>query len=221
MLYSVLMASVVLLPLILASAGPDISIRQIQEGEGNDIDINNEQLTNITLRGGVLLAPPFAIYNEITDTYTGFQGDLLKSLEIFALQDGYNLTFELSKSPSQYGDALDLVANDCNTTTNPNLLEDCNKFDLIIGDYYCNADRSTRVDFSPTFLRTTMSTLKIIKDEKYDDLTKDYTTLTQLQSSETGTACVPGKFTLLVSFASLYLTCLFNTYALTCTNICY
>jgi len=144
----------------------------------------------------VLLAPPFAIYNEITDTYTGFQGDLLKSLEIFAYQDGYNLTFELSKSPSQYGDALDLVANDCNTTSNPNLLEDCNKFDLIIGDYYCNADRSTRVDFSPTFLRTTMSTLKIIKDENDDNaLLTDYTTLTQLQSSEDGTACVPGKFT--------------------------
>ena len=41
-----------------------------------------------------------------------------------------------------------------------------------------------------------MSTIKIIKDEKYDDLTKDYTTLTQLQSSEDGTACVPGKSTL-------------------------
>ena len=149
MLFSVLMASVVFLPLISASAGPDISIRQTQEvqvqvdGEGNDIN----QPTNITLRGGVLLAPPFAIYNEITNTYTGFQGDLLKSLEIFAFQDGYNLQFNLSKSPSQYGDALDLVANDCNTTNNPNLVEDCNKFDLIIGDYYCNADRSTRVDF--------------------------------------------------------------------------
>ena len=149
-------------------------------------------LTNMTLRGGVLLAPPFAIYDDDTKSYTGFQGDLLKSLEIFALLDGYHLQFDLSLSPPQYGNALDLVANDCNTTTNPNLLEDCNKFDLIIGDYYCNAERSTRVDFSPAFLRTTMSTLKIIKDEADEAaLLTDYTTLTQLQSSEDGTACVP------------------------------
>lgn len=147
MLFSVLTASIVLLlpSISAASAGISNIQRQTQEVQGND-DIKN-QLTNITLRGGVLLAPPFAIYNSNTDTYTGFQGDLLKSLEIFAFQDGYNLQFNLSKSPSQYGDALDLVANDCNTTNNPNLVEDCNKFDLIIGDYYCNADRSTRVDF--------------------------------------------------------------------------
>ena len=160
MLFSVLtVLSIVLLLISAASASASSTkISNIQrqaqqvQVEGND-DINNQLLTNITLRGGVLLAPPFAIYNPTTNTYTGFQGDLLKSLETFAYQDGYNLTFELSLSPSQYGDALDLVANDCNTTNNPKLIEDCNKFDLIVCDYYCNADRSTRVDFSPTFLK--------------------------------------------------------------------
>ncbi|KAL7534384.1 hypothetical protein ACHAXR_005838 [Thalassiosira sp. AJA248-18] len=154
--------------------------------------VQEEELQNITLRGGVLLAPPFAIYDEDNDVYTGFQGDLLKSLEVFAKQDGYNLQFDLDLSPPQYNVALDLVANDCNTSANPNLLEDCQRFDLIIGDYYCNAARSVRVDFSPTWLRTTMSTLKTIKDDDDEaaQLT-DYTTLTQLQSAEGGTACVP------------------------------
>ena len=141
-------------------------------------------LEPITLRGGVLHAPPFAIAND-DGTYSGFQGDLLRRLSSFALGDGYNLTFDLSPSPPQYGPALDLVASDCNTTSNPNPREECEMFDLIVGDYYCNADRSLRVDFSPTWLRTTMSTIKLVEFEG-----KEITTLTELTAAG-GTACVP------------------------------
>lgn len=43
-------------------------------------------LKPITLRGGVLNAPPFAIDNG-DGTYSGFQGDLLRRLSQFALED--------------------------------------------------------------------------------------------------------------------------------------
>ncbi|EJK49773.1 hypothetical protein THAOC_31318 [Thalassiosira oceanica] len=141
-------------------------------------------LKPITLRGGVLNAPPFAIDNG-DGTYSGFQGDLLRRLSQFALEDDYNLTFVLSPSPTQYNEALNLVASDCNTTANPNPREECDRFDLIVGDYYCNADRSLRVDFSPTWLRTTMSAIKLAEFEG-----KGITTLTELTFAG-GTACVP------------------------------
>lgn len=147
---------------------------------------------NITIRGGVLIAPPFAIKDDAkNDVYTGFQGDLLRRLQIFAKADGYNLNFDLGLAPQQYGTALDLVANDCNTTANPNPVDECQRFDMIIGDYYVNGPRAMRVDFSPTWLKTTMSCIKTIKDpsDRAAQLT-DYTTLTQLQAAG-GTACVP------------------------------
>lgn len=78
-----------------------------------------------------------------------------------------------------------MVASDCNTTANPNPREECDRFDLIVGDYYCNADRSLRVDFSPTWLRTTMSAIKLAEFEG-----KGITTLTELTFAG-GTACVP------------------------------
>ena len=146
---------------------------------------------NITLRGGVIIAPPFALYDDANDIYGGFQGDFLRRLQIFALDDGYNLNFELEHSPYRYGPALDLIANDCNTTDNPHPLDQCQRFDMIIGDYYVNGDRSLRTDLSPTWLKATISCIKTIKDpnDKAAQLT-DYTTLTQLQA-EGGTACVP------------------------------
>jgi len=159
-------------------------------------DDREERDRTITVRGGVLLAPPFAIAGNDDGSsddddpddasghaFTGFQGDLIRRLQTFASIDNYTLHFELELSPyQQYGAALDLVANDCNTTANANTAEDCGRYDLIVGDYYCNGPRSIRVDFSPTWLRTTMSTIKTIEG--------DYTTLTQLQAGG-GTACVP------------------------------
>lgn len=129
----------------------------------------------ITLRAGVLHAPPFAIAQEANTgadddvasqtTFTGFTPDLLKRLQIFAANDGVSLDFQLSSSPPQYGGALDLVANDCNTTANPNKKEDCERFDLILGDYYVNAERSMRIDFTPAWLRSTISTIKRVETE--------------------------------------------------------
>jgi len=162
------------------------------KSDGRTLEVTNyDDLKNITIRAGILLAPPFAMYGEDSGIYTGFQGDLLGRLQTFAKADGFNLNFELELSPPQYGAALDLVANDCNSTVNPNPIEECQRFELIIGDYYVNGPRSMRIDFSPTWLKTTMSTIKTVKDpkDKAAQLT-DFTTLTQLQAGG-GTACVP------------------------------
>ena len=156
-----------------------------------------DQPSVITIRAGVLHAPPFAVITEETDeennqtnkalAYGGLQPDLLQRMQIFAQDlDNVTLKLELSPSPSQYGAALDLVANDCNTTENPNNLADCRRLDVIVGDYYCNPDRSMRVDFTPSFLRTTMSTVKY----KNKRVLEDITTLTQAASSK-ATVCVP------------------------------
>ena len=144
--------------------------------------------SSITLRAGVLHAPPFAMIQaeEYGDVYDGFQIQMLQSMKTFARRDNVELDFVFSPSPPQYGDALDLVANDCNTTVNPNSQTDCNQYDVIIGDYYVNPDRSIRVDFTPSWLRTTMTTIKYIEKNQ----TKDYTTLTQADQ-DGATVCVP------------------------------
>merc|ERR1719162_2979055 len=92
----------------------------------------------ITLRAGVLLNAPYADYNETTGMFSGFEIDALEHMKIFATQQGYTLDLELELLELTYGDALDLIANDCNTTTNPSPYEDCQKYDLIIGDYFVN-----------------------------------------------------------------------------------
>ena len=90
LLLVVLLAVLVAVPVSTASVSENQKISIV----GRQTQIFGEDvgapLTNITLRGGVLLAPPFAIYDDDTKSYTGFQGDLLKSLEIFALLDGYH-----------------------------------------------------------------------------------------------------------------------------------
>ena len=111
--------------------------------------------SQISLRVGVLHAPPFAILEEghFGVTYDGYQLELLRQLVEFAAQDGVELSFDMSPSPPNYGAALDLVANDCNATTaDPNPAQACNQFDVIIGDYYVNPDRAIRVDFSHGFV---------------------------------------------------------------------
>ena len=153
--------------------------------------------SSLTLRAGVLLAPPFAMWNggstSMEGSATGFSLDLLDRLKIFAQADGVALHFNLSEAPSQYGPALDLVANDCAQAAADTT--DCDKFDLIVGDYYCNPDRSVRVDFTPAWLRTTMATLKYIgsnndNDNDRDDNERNFETMAQLEGAG-GTACVP------------------------------
>ena len=147
-----------------------------------------EYPSNINLKAGILLAPPFAMLKN-NGEYDGFIPDLLDQLQIFAKNDGVNLTFDLSKAPDTYNDALNLIANDCNTTANPNPLSACSKFDLIAGDYYVNPSRSVRIDYTPAWLRTTVTTVS-----KAGSSDKAAAPLEQIEAAN-GHICVPdGKF---------------------------
>lgn len=149
--------------------------------------------TRVTLKAGVLHALPFASVND-DGTFTGFQPDLLDRLKKFAAEDGVELNFMLENAPPQYGAAFDLVSNDCNTTDNPNSLEDCQKFDLIVGDYYSTPSRILRADFSPAWLRSTVSTIKSTAPFVGSELT----TLAQAASAGATICIVDGTY--LMSF---------------------
>ena len=154
---------------------------------------SSEYPSQITLRGAVLHAPPFA-YVESDDngdlSYRGFQVDLIERLKIFAAQDNVTLDVALSQAPPLYGPALDLVANDClSVVENPE--ESCNQLDMIVGNYYATPDRAMRVDLSPAWLRSTISTIK------YTDKSPgspDYTTLTEASGAGATVCLKDGTF---------------------------
>ncbi|CAB9527849.1 acid type B receptor subunit 2 [Seminavis robusta] len=96
-------------------------------------------------------------------TYHGFEIELLERMLVYADQDGIQLNVELGVAPALYGDAINVVANDCNTTDNPNSLEDCEAFDFMIADFFQNAERFNRVDYTPTWLHTGLGVLKYLE----------------------------------------------------------
>jgi ABC-type amino acid transport substrate-binding protein len=153
--------------------------------------------TKITLRTGVLHAPPFANVKELDDgsfDYTGFQPDLLRQMIIFAQADNVELEILMSPAPLQYNDAFDRVANDCNTTTSPqNYLtyEQCTEFDLMAANYYATASRSMRAHLSAPILRSTISTIKYLNKAPGS---MDFTTLSQAESAGATVCLKEGTF---------------------------
>ncbi|CAB9512867.1 acid type B receptor subunit 2 [Seminavis robusta] len=117
--------------------------------------------STINLTAGVLLTPPFATLDE-EGVFGGFEIELLERMKVYADQDGIPLHVELGVAPKFYDSAVDLVANDCNSTANPNDLDDCNAFDFIIGDFYQTVGRFQRVDFMPTWLHSKLGVLKYL-----------------------------------------------------------
>ena len=120
----------------------------------------------ISLRAAVLTAEPFAMLDEESGVYSGFQPDLLESIQAFAAEDGVDFNIILEEAPLYaYVPMLDRLSDNCNTTENPQPLEECKRYDMLIGDYYTNPDRSLRVDFIPPFLRTAVSAMKYVYRE--------------------------------------------------------
>lgn len=160
-----------------------------------------EYPSHITLRGGVLHAPPFAFVETASSgddgnitttnvTFRGFQIDLLERIKMFAAQDNVTLDVDLSPAPPQYDSAFDLVANDC--AENSSLQqEDCQQFDMIVGDYYASADRAMRAALTPAWLRTTISTVKYT-DKKPGS--PDYTTVAEACQGEAKVCLLDGTF---------------------------
>ena len=162
----------------------------------------------ISLRAGVLHAPPFATVETQEDgtlKFGGFQYDLLQRLKIFAAADNVKLKFHLSEAPRQYESAFDLVANDCqeklagNNNSDNNFIEEqldydgdaCGQLDMLLGNFYATPDRAMRANLSPAWLRSTISTIKYI-DKKQEG--RDYTTLTQVSSSNETVCLKDGTF---------------------------
>jgi len=156
----------------------------------------------ITLRAAVLHAPPFATVEEQDDgsvLYGGFQADLLERLQVFAAADNVTLTFQLSVAPPQYGPAFDLVAQDCATVVVNNTKDHpashaalCGTLDMIVGNYYATPDRALRVDLSPAWLRSTISTMKYM--DKKNTSTPDFTTLTEAEEAGAMVCLKDGTF---------------------------
>lgn len=148
--------------------------------------------SQIRLRAGVLQAPPFAFIDEDPVTqelqFRGFHVDLIERMKRFALElDNVALQVDFDRGPPHYATAVDVVANDCNTTQNPNPQEDCQAYDLILGDFYSTAERFLRVDFTPPWLKTAISTLKYTAKE---DGTEDLITLKEAEAAK-ASVCVP------------------------------
>lgn len=103
-----------------------------------------------------------------SERYQGYLPDLLRLLQEIALdRDNVTLTFEFEQAQAfEYTRMINLVEEDCNTTSNENLLEDCNKYDLVVGDFYAFPERSLQTQLTPPFLSTAAATIKYIKQKK-------------------------------------------------------
>jgi len=153
-------------------------------------DGNKTNTTIITVRAGVMINQlPFTDYNDMTSVYWGYHLDLLNYTVKLAEREGYTLNLELETVSQNFNTNLDLIANDCNTTANPNLLEDCNKYDIIIGGYYFSEERFGRIDFSPAIVATSTTTIKVVTSNDDNQKAPDFATLSELEEGG-GTVCL-------------------------------
>jgi ABC-type amino acid transport substrate-binding protein len=104
--------------------------------------------------------------------YQGFIPDLLRLIQKTALElDNVTLTFEFDEiAPNSetdiYDETMYTIYDDCNTTANKMLLEDCHRYHILVGDYYAKASRVFWTYLSPSFTTTSVSTIKYIQHQK-------------------------------------------------------
>lgn len=125
-------------------------------------------MTNIAVQ-----AKPLAYYDQNYTSspeepfaeYRGFQPDLLRAMVRIAKElDNVTLTFELEEAPLfTYGLQIKYMSTDCNITAFRDIpipKEDCDRLDLIIGDFYAWPDRSITTPLSPLILQTAAAALQ-------------------------------------------------------------
>lgn len=181
-LFSLLLATLQL-PLALSEAEAPISNTPLQddyipEYQVTHLPFNRSFPTHVTLRAAVLTnTVPLAYYdnttvsNESFPFYRGFQPDLMRRLvEIAKSQDNITLEWQLEQAKAfSYSSHFQLMANDCNSTENAgggNLWEDCNRLDLVVGDYYGYPSRSIRTLLTPPLLTTAAATVQYAHRKK-------------------------------------------------------
>jgi Bacterial extracellular solute-binding proteins, family 3 len=136
--------------------------------------------TEVTYHASVMTnvmeqAKPLAYYDENYvaedeepfQQFRGFQPDLLRALIKIAKDlDNITVTFELEEALLfSYDQQFNFMANDCNHTVykgNAIPKEDCNRLDLIVGDFYTFPWRSIRAPFSPTLLNAAGGALQYV-----------------------------------------------------------
>ncbi|CAB9511499.1 acid type B receptor subunit 2 [Seminavis robusta] len=131
----------------------------------------------VTLRAAVLTnTVPLAFYDEnITSrnsiepfpSYRGFQPALMRHLITIAADfDNITLHWELEQAPPfSYAKQFEYMSVDCNSTSNRKggfPLEDCNRLDLIVGDYYGYPSRSIKTLLTPPLLTTAAATVQYV-----------------------------------------------------------
>ncbi|CAB9525835.1 acid type B receptor subunit 2 [Seminavis robusta] len=133
--------------------------------------------SNITIRTACLQS----------DTFAGFQGELLDQLVLFAKEDNVTLHFDKTQIPELHSDSLALIAPECRPGESA-FVDDteysCDDFDMIVGDYWTSPIRYTRVDFTPPWLTTSIAALKFTDETKSPNL--DVTTLDEAQAKGAG-----------------------------------
>lgn len=157
--------------------GADYHLTCVNDGNAA---LDTFQGTNVTLRTAVLTnTVPLAFYVENYTSltgepfaqYRGFQPDLLRRLITIAQEfDNITLTWELEQAPPfSYAKQFEYMASDCNSTSNRRggfPLEDCNRLDLVIGDYYGYPSRSIRTLLTPPLLTTAAATVQYSERKK-------------------------------------------------------
>eukprot|EP00797_Seminavis_robusta_P006117 Sro1407_g269990.2 (666) ;mRNA; f:3342-5341 len=162
------------------------------------VEVENGSLVRpvVTLRAAVIPTPPFALVDETNNNKQtiigGYHKELVESLEEYALASNVFLQFVLENSPyPKYGDALRLIGTDCLAQ---NLSDaECNRYDLILGDYYVNPGRASRVNFLPPFIRTSISSIKVV-GPKSRFANRDYTLLKDAEKDQVPVCATDGTY---------------------------
>ncbi|CAB9502374.1 acid type B receptor subunit 2 [Seminavis robusta] len=179
-------------PLPVSSIGTLLSLAVIALASSSEVIAHTNLSSTINLRAAILTKTvPLAFVSNESATrgdddlsfpmFQGFQPDLLRAIQGVA-RDIHNVTlsFDITEAPPfAYDASFDLVTEDCNTTVNPQPLEDCNKYDFLVGDFYAFYPRSMRTTFTPSFLTTAAAAVKYIHRTK-----RDITTLEEAQARQ-------------------------------------
>jgi hypothetical protein len=162
---------------------------QLSQASGVHASLSSSFPSRVNLRAGILTntvplayVDESAIYkNEPFPIYQGFQPDLLRALQRIASEfHNVTLTFDITEAPAfSYINSFELIAEDCNSTANPHPLADCEKYELIVGDYYAYYPRSLRTTFTPAILTTSASAIKYVHRKK-----REITTLAEAEARQ-------------------------------------